>query len=278
MKMHTVKVKDIPFNNNNPLVLIAGPCVIESKELVLRVAKYIKDITEELGVGFIFKTSYDKANRSSIRSYRGPGLEKGLEIIKEVKDKLNVPVLLDIHSKEEASVVAEVADVLQIPAFLCRQTDIVVSAAKTGKPINVKKGQFLSPYEVKNIIEKIKSVKNNKILLTERGTCFGYNNLVVDMRSLVIMKGTGYPVIFDATHSLQLPGGGTNNTYSGGQPEFIPYLSAAAVAIGIAGLFIETHPKPQKALSDGANMLPLGKLKSLLKNLVKIDKVVKGYR
>jgi len=201
MKMHTVKVKDIPFNNNNPLVLIAGPCVIESKELVLRVAKYIKDITEELGVRFIFKTSYDKANRSSIRSYRGPGLEKGLEIIKEVKDKLGVPVLLDIHSKEEAPVVAEVADVLQIPAFLCRQTDIVVSAARTGKPINVKKGQFLSPYEVKNIIEKIKSVKNNKILLTERGTCFGYNNLVVDMRSLVIMKGTGYPVVFDATHS-----------------------------------------------------------------------------
>jgi len=276
--MYTVRVKDISFNNNYPLVLIAGPCVIESEELVLNVAKYIKNVASELGIKFVFKTSYDKANRSSIRSYRGPGLEKGLQIIKKVKERLNIPVLLDIHSREEAPVVAEVADILQIPAFLCRQTDIVISAARTGKPINVKKGQFLSPYEMKNIVEKIESVENNKILLTERGTCFGYNNLVVDMRSLVIMKNIGYPVIFDTTHSLQLPGGGVDNTCSGGQPEFIPYLSAAAVAVGIAGLFLETHPEPQKALSDGANMLPLEKLKPLLRYLLEIDKVVKRRR
>ncbi len=269
-----VEVGDIKIGGNNPFVLIAGPCVIESEKLALEVASFVKRICDGLEIPYIFKSSYDKANRTSIRSFRGPGLEKGIKVLAKVKEEVGVPVLSDVHLPEEAEVAGEVLDVLQIPAFLCRQTDLVLAVARIGKPVNVKKGQFLAPYDVKYIIEKIESVGNRKILLTERGTTFGYNNLVVDFRSLPIMKETGYPVVFDATHSVQLPGGRGGS--SGGDRRFVPFLARAAIAVGIDALFMEVHPEPDRALSDGPNMLPLDDLENLLAVLKEIDAIVKG--
>lgn len=264
-----VKVKSIPIGQGAPLVLIAGPCVIESESLVLETAEKIKEITDKLKFPFIFKSSYTKANRLSIDSYSGPGLEKGLKVLDKVKKEFDIPVLTDIHSKEEALPVSEVADVLQIPAFLCRQTDIVLAAAKTGKTLNIKKGQFMAPEDMRLIAKKAESVGNDQILLTERGTTFGYHNLVVDFRSLVIMRDLGYPVVFDATHSLQLPGG--ERTCSSGEPQFIFPLSRGAVACGCDALFIETHPEIEKALCDKGSMFPLDKLEGLLFQIKLID-------
>jgi len=267
--MKPIVVKDIKIGGNNPLVLIAGPCVIESEANCLETGKRIKEITTRLRIPFIFKSSFDKANRLSIDSYRGPGLKKGLEILNKVKQKLKVPLLSDIHCQKEISEVAEVLDIIQIPAFLCRQTDIVVAAAKTGKVINIKKGQFLAPWDITPIIKKIESAGNKKILLTERGVCFGYNNLVSDLRSLAIMRQLGYPVIYDATHSIQLPGG--KGTASGGQREFVAGLSRAAVAFGCDGLFLEVHPAPDQALCDGPNMIDFRELEELLQQVKKIE-------
>ena len=257
-----------------PLFLIAGPCVVESRQLQFETAGRLKEITARLRLPFIFKSSYDKANRSSGKSYRGPGMEQGLEILGEVKKELNVPVLTDVHSEEEVAPAAAVVDVLQTPAFLCRQTDFIRAAASAGKPVNIKKGQFLSPQEMKNVVDKAKEASGQEnILVCERGFSFGYGNLVSDMRSLAIMRDTGCPVVFDATHSVQLPGG--QGTSSGGQREFIPVLARAAVASGISGLFMETHPDPDKALSDGPNAWPLAMMEGLLETLVEIDRVVK---
>jgi len=271
--MKTVHIKNITISENTPLVLIAGPCIIESEKIALETAEKIKRITDELKIPYIYKSSYTKANRQSVNSYTGPGLEKGLKILDQVKREYDVPILTDIHSAGEAEAAAEVANVLQIPAFLCRQTDIVVAAAKTGKPINIKKGQFMAPEDMGTIAAKAEHSGNNQILLTERGTTFGYHNLVVDFRSLVIMRKIGYPVVFDATHSLQLPGAA--NGKSGGQPQFIFPLARAAVAIGIQALFLETHPCVEEALCDASNMLPLQRLKELLIQLKKIDKFKK---
>jgi len=251
-----------------PHFLIAGPCVIESEQIVLDTAFQIADIAKQVGFPFIFKSSYDKANRSSIHSFRGLGMENGLAILQKVKEKVQVPVLTDVHSVEEATQAAQVVDVLQIPAFLCRQTDLLVAAAKTGRVVNVKKGQFLSPWDMKNVVHKLEESGTKKIVLTERGASFGYNNLVVDMRSLPVMRGLGYPVVFDATHSVQLPGGG--GTKSSGQREFIAPLARAAAAAGCDGFFMEVHPDPDSALSDGPNMVPLDKLKELLQQLLQI--------
>lgn len=251
-----------------PHFLIAGPCVIESEQIVLDTAFQIADIAKQVGFPFIFKSSYDKANRSSIHSFRGLGMENGLAILQKVKEKVQVPVLTDVHSVEEAIQAGQVVDVLQIPAFLCRQTDLLVAAAKTGRVVNVKKGQFLSPWDMKNVVHKLEESGTKKIVLTERGASFGYNNLVVDMRSLPVMRGLGYPVVFDATHSVQLPGGG--GTKSSGQREFIAPLARAAAAAGCDGFFIEVHPDPDSALSDGPNMVPLDKLKELLQQLLQI--------
>jgi 2-dehydro-3-deoxyphosphooctonate aldolase (KDO 8-P synthase) len=259
----------------NEIFLIAGPCVIESEEIVFKTAERLTEITQKLGIPFIFKSSYDKANRSSIKSYRGPGIKKGLEILNKLKETFNVPILSDVHSVEEIEIAKELLDVIQIPAFLCRQTDLIVEAGRTGKPINVKKGQFLAPWDVKNIIEKIKSTSNEKIIITERGTSFGYNNLVVDFRSFPIIRSMGVFVVFDATHSVQLPGGA--QVCSSGQREFIPYLSRAAVACGVDGLFFEVHPEPDKALCDGANMISLKDFQSLLQSLIEIYKVAKVF-
>ncbi len=256
------------------LFVIAGPCVIETEDIVFKTAKTLKEVSDELNIPIVFKSSYDKANRSSINSYRGPGIIKGLEILKKVKEQFSLPILSDVHSVEEINIVKDVLDVIQIPAFLCRQTDLLVEAGKTGKPVNVKKGQFLAPWDVKNIIEKIQSTGNRDILITERGTTFGYNNLVVDFRSLPIIRSMGVPVIFDATHSVQLPGGA--GTCSAGQREFIPYLTRAAVACGVDGLFFEVHPTPDSALCDGPNMIKLSDFKLLLENLLNIHAVVKG--
>ncbi|MCX8034256.1 MAG: 3-deoxy-8-phosphooctulonate synthase [Thermodesulfovibrio sp.] len=256
------------------LFLIAGPCVIENEKIVFKTAEYLRKITDSLKIPFIFKSSYDKANRSSIKSYRGPGIGKGLEILSKIKEKFDVPVLSDTHSVEEIRIAKDVLDVIQIPAFLCRQTDLIVEAGKTGKPVNIKKGQFLAPWDVINIIEKFKSTGNKKLMITERGTSFGYNNLVVDFRSFPIIRSMGVPVVFDATHSVQLPGGA--GSCSSGQREFIPYLSRAAVACGIDGLFFEVHPKPDKALCDGANMLHLKDFKPLLESLLAVYSVVKS--
>ncbi len=253
--------------------LIAGPCVIETEEITLRIAEFLKQLSERLSLPVIFKTSYDKANRTSYTSYRGPGIDKGLKIIKRVKDEFNLPVLSDVHCKEEVSKCAEVLDIIQIPAFLCRQTDLIISAAGTGLPVNVKKGQFLSPWDMRNVIDKILSTGNKKIILTERGTCFGYNNLVVDMRSIPIMKKFGFPVVFDATHSVQLPGGAGDR--SSGQREFIPYLAKAAIAAGADGIFMEVHPDPDNALCDGPNSLPLKELESLIEVLIEIYHVIR---
>jgi len=259
---------------DRPLFLIAGPCVVESEGLILETAGKLKELTQELGVPFIFKSSFDKANRSSRASFRGPGMEEGLRILSEVKRQLRVPVLTDIHEDTPLDEVAQVADVLQTPAFLCRQTNFIVNAASQGRPVNIKKGQFLSPWEMQNVVDKARSTGNQHIMVCERGFSFGYNNLVSDMRSLSVMRETGCPVVFDATHSVQLPGG--KGTASGGQREFVPVLARAAVAAGVSGLFMETHPDPDKALSDGPNAWPLARMRSLLATLKELDNVVKS--
>lgn len=268
-----IRINHIPVGNSNPLVLIAGPCVIEGLDITLRIARALKEITASLSIPYIFKSSYDKANRSSLRSYRGPGLEKGLDILQEVKKTLGIPILSDVHRFEEIESAAEVVDVLQIPAFLSRQTDFIIKVAEAGKPVNIKKGQFMSPYEVRNIIDKAISTGNHNVLITERGFSFGYNNLVADMRSLVIMRDMGYPVVFDATHSVQLPGG--LGTASDGQRQFVSYLSRAAAAVGIDALFMEVHSQPDRALCDASNMLGLDSLPHLLKQIKSIDQMVK---
>jgi 2-dehydro-3-deoxyphosphooctonate aldolase (KDO 8-P synthase) len=258
---------------DKPLFLIAGPCVVESQQLQIDTAGTLKEITSRLGINFIFKSSYDKANRTSSKSFRGLGVDEGLRILAEVKKQLHVPVLTDVHEYTPLDEVASVVDVLQTPAFLCRQTDFIQNVAKTGKPVNVKKGQFLSPWEMKHVADKALETGNTQIMVCERGASFGYNNLVSDMRSLAVMRETGCPVVFDATHSVQLPGGAGGK--SGGQREFVPVLSRAAVAVGIAGIFMETHPDPDKALSDGPNAWPLGKMEKLLTTLLAIDQGVK---
>lgn len=270
--MREISVKNIKIGRKGRLVLIAGPCVIESLKLCLETGKRIKDIAGKLGIPYIFKSSFDKANRLSIDSFRGPGREKGLEALYAVKQKLNVPVLSDIHCRRDIAEAERVLDIIQIPAFLCRQTDIVVEAAKTGKVINIKKGQFLAPWDILPIIKKVESTGNRKIIITERGVSFGYNNLVSDFRSLKIMRAFGYPVIYDATHSVQLPGG--RGSVSGGQREFVEGLSRAAVAFGCDGLFLEVHPVPDKAPCDGANMIRLKDLEKLLKQIKEIEKAL----
>ncbi len=269
----TVQINRLPVGNRKPFVFIGGPCVVESRDIVLKTARAIQAITRRLEIPFVFKVSFDKANRTSLGSFRGPGLKEGLEIIREVKERLGVPVVSDVHAVEQVGAAAEVLDVLQIPAFLCRQTDLIIEAARTGKVVNIKKGQFLAPWDMKEVIKKIENQDNKKILLTERGVSFGYNTLVSDFRSLAIMAQTGYPVIFDASHSVQQPGGLGKS--SGGKSEFIPLLARCAVAAGCAGIFMEVHPNPQKALSDGPNMLPLDRLEPLLKTLQEIDLIVK---
>ncbi len=257
-----------------PFVLIAGPCVLEDQERVLKIGAKIKEITTRLGIPYIFKASYDKANRSSIDSFRGPGLTEGLARLAQLKKELAVPVLTDIHQSEQAAVVAEVVDIIQVPAFLSRQTDLLLAAGKTGKTVNIKKGQFLAPHDIQKVVEKVESTGNKRILLTERGVSFGYNNLVVDMRSLPIMRNTGYPVVFDATHSVQLPGAGGDR--SGGEREFVPALTRAALGAGVDAVFIEVHDNPDQALSDGPNMVQLDQLERLLKLALNIDQIVKG--
>ncbi|MBP2649999.1 MAG: 2-dehydro-3-deoxyphosphooctonate aldolase [Firmicutes bacterium] len=274
--MNAVTVQNISIGKKNPLVLIAGPCVIESPERTLKIGQAVKEIADRLGIPYIFKASYDKANRSSFKSFRGPGIEDGLAILAKIKEELKVPVLSDIHSIEQVDPAASVLDVMQIPAFLCRQTDLVYKAATTQKPVNVKKGQFLSPNDMKNVIQKIREAGNENILLTERGATFGYNNLVVDMRSLPIMRSFGFPVVFDATHSVQLPGGA--GTTSSGQREYVEYLTRAAVAAGVDALFMEVHDNPAEALSDGPNMLYLEQIEPLLKDVLAIDAVVRKHK
>ena len=269
-----IKIGKIKIGDGNPLVLIAGPCVVESREMVFRTAEQIQKIAKKHHVPFIFKSSYKKANRTSGKSFSTLGMEESLAILADVKKEFNVPILTDIHSEIEADVVAEVADILQIPAFLCRQTELLQAAGMTGKVVNIKKGQFMAPQDMKHQAQKVEMTGNKKIMLTERGASFGYHNLVVDMRSLTIMRKLGYPVILDATHSVQLPGGGKNET--GGQPEFIFPIARAGAAAGIDGLFIETHPDPKRALSDSASQLKLNMLESLVKQVVSIDNIVKG--
>jgi 2-dehydro-3-deoxyphosphooctonate aldolase (KDO 8-P synthase) len=271
--MIEVTVDKIKIGMENPLILIAGPCVIENELTALSIAERLKGICEEMNIPLIFKSSYDKANRTSVRSFRGPGLKKGLKILKKVKEDLKIPVLSDIHKEEEIEESAEVLDVIQIPALLSRQTDLIMRAAETGKVINVKKGQFLSPWDVKNIIDKIESTGNKKMLITERGVSFGYNNLVADMRALPIMRSFGYPVVFDATHSLQLPGGLGKSSH--GQRELIPHITRAAVGAGCDGIFMEVHPDPDKAPCDGSNMLKIDNLPALLEQVKEIDRIVK---
>ena len=258
----------------HPLFLIAGTCVVESEQMSLDTAGALKELTGELGVPFIYKSSFDKANRSSLGSFRGPGMEEGLRILQAVRDQVGVPVLTDVHEDTPLNEVADVVDVLQTPAFLCRQTNFIRNVAAAGLPVNIKKGQFLAPWDMKNVVEKARATGNDQIMVCERGVSFGYNNLVSDMRSLAVMRETGCPVVFDATHSVQLPGG--QGTSSGGQREFVPVLARAAVAVGIAGLFMETHPDPSRALSDGPNSWPLGHLRELLETLVEIDRLVKA--
>lgn len=265
---------------DKPFFLMAGPCVIESEEMVMEIAREMKAICDDLGIPYIFKASYDKANRTSVSSFRGPGIEKGLEILARVRETVCVPVVTDVHTEAEVALVAKYVDVLQTPAFLCRQTDFICACARTGKPVNIKKGQFLAPHDMINVIEKARAaareagVNEDNFMCCERGASFGYGNLVSDMRSLAIMRETGAPVVFDATHSVQLPGG--NGKSSGGNRAFVPVLSRAAVAVGVSGLFMETHPDPQCAKSDGPNMVPLSRMRELLTGLVAIDRVVKG--
>jgi 2-dehydro-3-deoxyphosphooctonate aldolase (KDO 8-P synthase) len=265
---YEVQIGSFKVGAGNRPFLIAGPCVIESEQLVLDTAGKISEITRSLGIPYVFKASFDKANRTSIKSYRGPGIEQGLAVLKKVKDQLGLPVLTDVHTEEQATEAGKVVDVLQIPAFLCRQTDLLIAAAKTGKVVNVKKGQFLSPPEMANAVKKVEECGSQRIVLTERGSSFGYNNLVVDMRSFPIMRSFGYPVVFDATHSVQLPGGG--GTKSSGQREFVEPLACAAAGAGVDGFFMEVHPNPDEALSDGPNMVPLHQLKSLLERVMRI--------
>ena len=269
-----MKLCNFEVGLDQPLFLIAGPCVIESEQLQLDTAGTLKEITGKLGIPFIFKSSFDKANRTSGTSFRGPGLEEGLRILAEVKRQIDVPVLTDVHEYTPLAEVASVVDVLQTPAFLCRQTDFIQNVARAGNPVNIKKGQFLSPWEMKHVSAKAQATGNTQIMVCERGASFGYNNLVSDMRSLAVMRDTNCPVVFDATHSVQLPGGADGK--SGGQREFVPVLSRAAVAVGIAGIFMETHPDPDKALSDGPNAWPLGKMEALLETLVALDRVAKS--
>ncbi len=275
MLVREVTVGNVVFGGNRPLVLIAGPCAIENEDLTLRIAAFLKELTASLGIGLVFKASYDKANRTSVSAFRGPGLEEGLRILARVKSEFELPVISDVHDITQVGPAAEVLDIIQIPAFLSRQTDLLIAAAQTGKVINVKKGQFLAPWDMKNAVGKLEASGNPQILLTERGASFGYNNLVTDMRSLVIMRETGCPVIFDATHSVQLPGGA--GTASTGQRQYVGALSRAAVATGIDGLFWEVHENPDKALCDGPNSLPLGDLKGMLEQILAIDAIVKGY-
>ena len=260
---------------DQPFFLIAGPCVIESMQLQLDTAGTLKQITDELGIPFIFKSSFDKANRTSVSGFRGPGIEEGLKVLAEVKKQIGVPVLTDVHEYTPMDEVASVVDVLQTPAFLCRQTDFIQKVARAGKPVNIKKGQFLSPWEMKHVADKALATGNKDIMVCERGASFGYNNLVSDMRSLSVMRDTGCPVVFDATHSVQLPGGAGGS--SGGQREFVPVLSRAAMAVGIAGIFMETHPNPAEALSDGPNAWPLDRMRALLETLMAIDQVTKRH-
>ena len=274
MKNLTVKCGNVEISNSNSFCLIAGPCQLETEQHAMDMAGKIKEITTKLDIGFIYKTSFDKANRTSLKGKRGAGLEQSLPIFDKIKKELNVPILTDIHSIEQCTVLAKHVDILQIPAFLCRQTDLLIAAAKTKKIINVKKGQFLAPWDMVNVTKKISDSGNNNILVTERGASFGYNTLVSDMRSLPIMAKNGYPVIFDATHSVQQPGG--QGDKSGGQREFVEHLSRAAIAVGVAGVFMETHQDPDNAPSDGPNMIPLSSLENLLKQLIEIDKVIKN--
>ena len=273
MSTKRVRIGNVEIGAGRPLVVIAGPCVIESRESALKHAALLKEAADRVGVPYIFKSSYDKANRSSVDSYRGPGLGKGLEILAEVKKETGVPILTDVHEREQVALVSEVADVLQIPAFLCRQTDFVVAVAQSGKVVNVKKGQFLAPWDIANIVDKILSANNDQILLTERGVCFGYNNLISDMRSLVVMRELGYPVVFDVTHSLQLPGG--LGRASGGERKYIGPLARAGVAVGVDALFMEVHENPDQALSDGPNSLPLREFEEVLRIVKEIDGILK---
>ena len=274
MKNLTVKCGSVEISNSNSFCLIAGPCQLETEQHAMDMAGKIKEITTRLGIGFIYKTSFDKANRTSLKGKRGAGLDQSLPIFDKIKKELNVPILTDIHNIEQCAILAKHVDILQIPAFLCRQTDLLIAAAKTKKIINVKKGQFLAPWDMVNVTKKISDSGNNNILVTERGASFGYNTLVSDMRSLPIMAKNGYPVIFDATHSVQQPGGQGDS--SGGQREFVEYLARAAVAVGIAGIFMETHQDPDNAPSDGPNMIPLSSLENLLKQLIEIDNIIKN--
>jgi 2-dehydro-3-deoxyphosphooctonate aldolase (KDO 8-P synthase) len=259
---------------NAPFFLIAGPCVIESEALALSTASDLKQLTTELGIPFIYKSSFDKANRSSASSFRGPGMEEGLRILQKVREEVQVPVITDVHEDTPLDEVANAVDVLQTPAFLCRQTNFIQNVARTGKPVNIKKGQFLAPWDMKNVVDKARAVGNDQIMVCERGVSFGYNNLVSDMRSLAAMRDTGAPVVFDATHSVQLPGG--QGSASGGQREYVPVLARAAIAAGVSGLFMETHPDPERALSDGPNAWPLGQMKALLETLKMLDEAVKS--
>ncbi len=274
MKNHKVKCSKFEISNDNPFTLIAGPCQLENEDHALKISSELKKITSEIGLNFIYKTSFDKANRTSLKGKRGLGLEKSLPIFDRIRNEVNVPVLTDIHTEEQCLKVADHVDVLQIPAFLCRQTDLLVAAAKTGKIINVKKGQFLAPWDMSNVIKKIQDTGNKNILITERGASFGYNTLVSDMRALPIMSKFGFPIVFDATHSVQQPGG--MGEKSGGQREFVPHLSRAAIAVGVGAIFIETHDDPDNAPSDGPNMVPLNEIKKLLKKLLEIDRLVKN--
>ncbi len=273
-KTRELKIGNVALGGGLPVALIAGPCVIESAQHAYDTAKSLKEITAAQGVPFIFKASYDKANRSSLDSFRGPGIEEGLKVLKKIKDELDVPILSDVHSIEQIEPASKVLDILQIPAFLCRQTDLLIAAAQSGVHVNVKKGQFMAPWDMKNVVEKLEQSGTQKILLTERGFMFGYNNMVSDLRSLIFMREYGYPIVYDATHSLQLPGG--QGTKSGGQSELVPDMTRAAIATGCDALFMEIHPNPAEALSDGPNMLPLDQLAKLLEHIKAIDKIVKG--
>ena len=276
MQNKVIKCNKLTISNSNPFTLIAGPCQLENEKHALDVADKLKEITQKLKIGLIYKTSFDKANRTSLKGKRGAGIDKSLPVFDKIRKNLGIPILTDVHTIDQCEIVSGHVDVLQIPAFLCRQTDLLIAAAKTGKIINVKKGQFLAPWDMTNVIKKIEDSGNKNILVTERGASFGYNTLVSDMRSIPIMAKNGYPVVFDATHSVQQPGGMGDK--SGGQREFVEYLARAAVAVGVAAVFIETHPDPDNAPSDGPNMVPLSKLPSLLKQLIQIDKLVKDAK
>ena len=273
MKNHKVKCSNFEIANDKPFTLIAGPCQLENEEHALKISSELKKITNELGINLIYKTSFDKANRTSLKGKRGIGLEKSLPIFDKIRKEVGVPILTDIHTADQCSIIADHVDVLQIPAFLCRQTDLLIAAAKTGKIINVKKGQFLAPWDMANVIKKIEESGNKNILITERGASFGYNTLVSDMRALPIMSKFGFPIVFDATHSVQQPGG--MGEKSGGQREFVPHLARAAIAVGVGAIFMETHEDPDNAPSDGPNMVPLNEIKNLLKKLTEIDKLIK---